>query len=96
MDCNWLDLSICSAGGLTTPQTTKLKGQLHNQDIFLLIDSGANHNFILQRLVEELGLKMDQTKPSDHTWTLIIGPHQSQDGPLTNAPATFQCVMNST
>lgn len=63
MDCNWLDLSICSAGGLTTPQTTKLKGQLHNQDIFLLIDSGANHNFILQRLVEELGLKMDQTKP---------------------------------
>lgn len=63
-DCNWLDLSICSAGGLTTPQTMKLKGQLHNQDIFVLIDSGTSHNFILHRLAERLGLKVDQAKPS--------------------------------
>lgn len=42
----------------------KLKGQLHDQDIFVLIDSGASHNFISHRLAKRLGLKVDQAKPS--------------------------------
>lgn len=28
VECQWMDLSICSAGGLTQPQTMKLKGEL--------------------------------------------------------------------
>nr|KYP56676.1 Retrovirus-related Pol polyprotein from transposon 297 family [Cajanus cajan] len=63
-ECNWLDLSICSAGGLTTPHTMKLKGKLFDRDILLLIDSGVSHNFISQRLVTELDLTVYQTKTS--------------------------------
>lgn len=48
--CQWLDLSLCSAGGLTQPQT-----------MVILIDSGASHNFISTKLVQRLGLTVDQT-----------------------------------
>ena len=44
--CQWMDLSICSAGGLTQPQAMKLKGELQGQEVLILIDSEASHNFI--------------------------------------------------
>lgn len=46
MVCQWMHLSICSAGGLTQPQTMELKRKLHGQEIVILIDNGASHNFI--------------------------------------------------
>jgi len=41
-----MHLSICLAGGLTQPQTMELKGKLQGQEIVILIDKGASHNFI--------------------------------------------------
>lgn len=57
----WLDLSLCSAGGLTQPQTMKLRGKVQGETVVILIDSGASHNFISTKLVQRLGLEVDQT-----------------------------------
>nr|KYP58324.1 hypothetical protein KK1_004624 [Cajanus cajan] len=62
----------------------KLKGKLFDRDILLLIDSGANHNFISQRLVTELGLTVYQTKTSfvrlgDGNQSGLSRPQQSHD-----------------
>ena len=63
VECQWMDLSICSAGGLTQPQAMKLKGELQGQEVLILIDSEASHNFISSKLVQKLGLKRKSTKP---------------------------------
>lgn len=55
---------MCSADGLTNPQTMKLKGWLYDEDIVVLIDSGASHNFISNKLAEKLGLRTNRDTPS--------------------------------
>jgi len=59
VECQWMDLSVCSARGLTQPQTMKLKGELQGQEVLILIDSEASHNFVSSKL----GLKLESTKP---------------------------------
>lgn len=61
--CQWMDLSLCSAEGLTQPQTMKLRGIVQGQKVLILIDSGASHNFISGKLVQKLGLKVEPTEP---------------------------------
>ena len=39
--------------GLTTKGTMKLKGEIKGREVLVLIDSGATHNFIHNRVVEE-------------------------------------------
>ncbi|KOM24702.1 hypothetical protein LR48_Vigan2444s000100 [Vigna angularis] len=57
-----LELSACSAEGLTPPKTMKLTGLIGEKRVVVLIDSGASHNFISQRsMVEELGLRVVET-----------------------------------
>lgn len=51
-----LDLSLRSIVGITTPKTMKLKGTLGGRDVIVLIDSGANHNFLSITIVEQLCL----------------------------------------
>lgn len=42
--------------GFSTPSTMKVKGRLGERDVVVLIDCGATHNFVSQRLLDELNL----------------------------------------
>ena len=46
-------LSLSSLVGLSTPHLLKLRGQIGDRDVVVLIDSGASHNFLAATLVEE-------------------------------------------
>lgn len=50
-----------SVVGLTAPQTMKLKGEIEQQPVVVLIDGGATHNFISVELVQLLGLSREET-----------------------------------
>lgn len=62
------ELSVMSLMGLvaTRGQETKpmkLKGTLQGVPILLLVDSGATHNFISQKLVRAMGWQVEETTP---------------------------------
>ncbi|XP_052188845.1 uncharacterized protein LOC127799137 [Diospyros lotus] len=57
-----VELSLNSVVGLTPPQTMKIKGEIDGQEVVVLIDSGASHNFIAAELVQKLGLPWTQTR----------------------------------
>lgn len=62
LDQKRLELSSLSVGGLTQPRTMKLQGSLEGKTVLVLVDSGASHNFISKKVVEELELEVDGTK----------------------------------
>ncbi|KAG8364579.1 hypothetical protein BUALT_Bualt18G0012000 [Buddleja alternifolia] len=54
-------ISMCSAVGLSGPCTLTLKGFKGNREVTVLVDSGASHNFISDKLVRALQLDVDHT-----------------------------------
>ena len=55
------ELSINSMVGLSAPKTMKVKGKISQQDIVVMIDCGATHNFISTKLVKRLAIPMEGT-----------------------------------
>lgn len=53
-----LELSMNSVVGLTGNHTMKSMGKLKGEEILVLIDSGATHNFIAIEVVERLNLSI--------------------------------------
>lgn len=47
--------------GLTTPRMIKLKGALKGKEVVVLLDYGDTHNFISQKLVDELHIPQLET-----------------------------------
>ncbi|KZV27862.1 hypothetical protein F511_37858 [Dorcoceras hygrometricum] len=56
-----LELPCFSIGGVTQPQTMKLKGKIQDVDVVVMVDSGASHNFISRTLVEKLDIQIDES-----------------------------------
>lgn len=56
-----VELSLNSVVGFTGPGTIKLKGKIDMEEVVVMIDSGATHNFITQRLVDDLKLPLTDT-----------------------------------
>lgn len=57
-----VEVSLNSVVGLTTPKTMKLKGLIGEQEVVVLIDPGATHNFISLDLVRKLQLPVSKTE----------------------------------
>lgn len=55
------EVSINSVVGLTSPRTMKLRGSIGDETVVVLIDNGASHNFISEKLVAKLGLSTNDT-----------------------------------
>lgn len=47
--------------GLSKPKTLKLRGVVEGEEVVVLIDCGATHNFILMDLVEKVKLPISET-----------------------------------
>ncbi|KAA0045216.1 Ty3/gypsy retrotransposon protein [Cucumis melo var. makuwa] len=56
-----IELSINSVVGLNNPGTMKVKGKVGEEEVVILIDCGATHNFIAEDLVTRLGLTLQET-----------------------------------
>lgn len=56
-----IKLSINSLVGLAFSQMMKLKGCVTGQEVVVMIDSGATHNFNSDVLITKLGLPVDST-----------------------------------
>ena len=56
-----MELSINSVVGLADPRTMKVKGSIAQQEVVVLIDCGASHNFISTAVVQKLGLPCSDT-----------------------------------
>ena len=55
-------LSLKSMVGLTSPKTMKLQGEIGSQQVVVLIDNGATHNFISSDLVRKLTIPMEEIR----------------------------------
>ena len=56
------EVSANSVVGLTSSRTMKLRGMIKGREVIVLIDSGATHNFIATKLIDELQLPMSSTR----------------------------------
>ncbi|KAA0041482.1 Beta-galactosidase [Cucumis melo var. makuwa] len=56
-----IELSLNSVVGLTNPGIMKVKGRVGEEEVVILIDCGATHNFIAEKLVTKLGLTLQET-----------------------------------
>ena len=57
-----VEISLNYVVGLTTPTTMKLCGMIGPQEVVVLIDSWATHNFISIDLVKKLAIPMVTTE----------------------------------
>ena len=69
-------LSINSVVGLSTPKTMKVQGKIAQQEVVVLINCGAKHNFISTKLVQKLTLTVEGTSEYGvlmGTWAAVKG-----------------------
>ena len=53
------NLSLHSLVGFSSPKTIKIKGEIRNCEVVVLVDGGAIHNFISEEVVKELKIPME-------------------------------------
>ena len=56
-----VELSANSVVGMSSPRTLKLRGQIRDEEVVVLVDSGASHNFISEALMRKLKLEAKDT-----------------------------------
>ena len=71
-----VELSINSMVGLSAPKTMKVKGNIARQEVIVLSDCGATHNFISTQLVQRLRLPLEATS----TYGVLMGTSRAVKG----------------
>ena len=59
MENQVVELSLHSMVGINFPKMLKLKGSIQDRDVAVMVDLGATHNFISERLVDELQILVE-------------------------------------
>ncbi|KAL4032435.1 hypothetical protein IC575_005508 [Cucumis melo] len=72
----YVELSINSVVGLNDLGTMKVRGKLQGEDVIILIDCGATHNFVSEKLVKKLHIP---TKKTAH-YGVILGSGAAVQG----------------
>jgi len=60
-ECSALSLRNLGVEKTKSSQTLSLKGRVHELPLFILVNSGASHNFISRRLVDAMGWQWETT-----------------------------------
>ncbi|KZV54933.1 hypothetical protein F511_27777, partial [Dorcoceras hygrometricum] len=60
-DYGTLELPLFSISGMRQPQTLKLRGKIKGEEVVVMVDSGASHNFVSRMLMEKLGFEIDES-----------------------------------
>ncbi|XP_028775121.1 uncharacterized protein LOC114732011 [Neltuma alba] len=55
-----MELSLNSISGFGSNHTMKVRGWLAEEEVIILIDSGATHNFVSEELVNKKGIEVDE------------------------------------
>ena len=84
-------VSCNSVSGLSKRSTMKLQGKLYDFDIIILIDPGATHNFICDKLAKELQLPL--TPAGRYRIVLGDGLVVYSQGKYSEVPTTTQDIM---
>lgn len=56
-----MELSMCSVVGLLGNDTMKVTGKIKGEEVAILIDSGASHNFISRETMSKIKLPTEKT-----------------------------------
>lgn len=56
------EISISSMMGISSSKTIKFMGTIHGEEVVVLIDSGATHNFVSTEVMKKLNLPIDSAK----------------------------------
>lgn len=59
------EFSLNTVIGFTSPGTLKVRGNIENEDVVVLVDCGATHNFISTQLVEKMKIPISETANYD-------------------------------
>ncbi|KZV50863.1 hypothetical protein F511_25461 [Dorcoceras hygrometricum] len=60
-DYGTLELPLFSISGVSQPQTLKLRRGIRGEEVVIVVDSGASHNFVSRTLMEKLGFEIDES-----------------------------------
>lgn len=69
-----LKLHLYSVGGVNQSRTMKLEPGIEGANVIAMIDNGASHNFVSKRLIEGLGLKVDERCVLRYIWDMGVVP----------------------
>lgn len=55
------EVSLNSVIGISNPKTMKIKGQIDDQEVIVMVDPGAIHNFVSLNVVKKLAIPVDDS-----------------------------------
>lgn len=85
------EVSLDSVAGFTPSHSMKIKGKIGEQDVVVLVDSGATHNFISNHVVEKIGLQLTDT--GSFGVTLGTGVLETSQGICKGVILTLQGIQ---
>ncbi|KAA8542122.1 hypothetical protein F0562_023274 [Nyssa sinensis] len=85
------EITLYALAGWTAPKTMRVAARIGSHDVIVLIDSGSTHNFISERLANQLRLPVVPTE----TFTVRVanGEHLKCHGWFEKVPVDIQGIL---